>query len=497
MMSERYEDSKYRYKKYMYHTHNSIAYKMPSDACYSPNICRTESKLLPENISTKREVLSRAIDIERNHTQSNIGLRRSRKRSNWKFKWTKSQTKHSPHNWVPTLDSKCLGGRQREILEVIDDKIHHYDGHVIYKGYEWMGYDNIALFYQRFSQKIANNSLVFLKFKEDKRRNLQSEFGDELVNRIESMKNLEWERISDKRFKEMAMESKIDSAAIQAIIRDFDLPEGLSNLVKQSINDLFCHKYGCYILSHSINKSKSIFIFALKTAKEEFVKFSNDQFGSRVLQALAIYDPNFRSSCLLSFRTHWNYLTNSVPSIFLLSICLEFTSKEDDSFQSIGKMLETQCAKFKDQVPKQIKKGLVTYLEHCDMNELNKFLNILNFKRNFIKRMDDKYMVYIFSVFISREFEPALNIIRHYIQTRMIALLSTAHFPYLIDRLLTDKWKDSQTDKGATLQTEISSLILSTIEAISNIEDLLCGSKRIYCERQYMHILSTIYRFLS
>ena len=49
--------------------------------------------------------------------------------------------------------------------------------------------------------------------------------------------------------------------------------------------------------------------------------------------------------------------------------------------------------------------------------------------------MDDKYMVYIFSVFLAREYEEAVNILIENLQNNMVQLFSSRFFKFLLYRI--------------------------------------------------------------
>ena len=232
-------------------------------------------------------------------------------------------------------------------------------------------------------------------------------------------------------------------------------------------------------------KSSDIRSTVCKFANKKIATLANDPYSSRVLQAIVKKDENFRAYCLTKINLCWDTLTNSVPAIFLLSSCLEHTSNKDRGFISIGRTLYKRCTKYNETMPKHLKRTLVSYLEYCDQKELDSFFELLDMKSNLIGRMDDKYMVYILNTFLTRQFEPSVSMLMLAIESNLLDLLATVHFPVITDRLFNNPLTPQKTRK------DFSELIMKMLDNTIRTNSNILNTLSFQIQRKFIHTLYT------
>lgn len=383
--------------------------------------------------STKISILSER-RIEMNHVETNLKfLIRSI------CGGVSSLGKGHPHAFKTTLSRICISQPFENKLSPntllsVEELSNSNNGIDNYHP-EGLGRRALRFVRNTFEKEFINDSLMDKWKSKDLQITDIMSLGGDLSKKIQEIKELRWDRISVEDFKELATKNKLDSAGIQALIKDSTMPNSFHQLVLEGLNDLVYQKYGCYIVSLTLVQSKRVRSALCRLAKVRFVSLVNDPCASRVLQALVRVDSTFCGACLSKISMNWNLLTNSVPAIFLFSACLEMTPNNSAVFKSIGKTLLKKCIQSTDVMPKYLKRVLVSYLEYCEEKELIDFYSLLDFDNNFIKRMGDKYMVYIFSVLLSRLHTQSINTFRHQVTHHIVELLSTVHFSYIIDRL--------------------------------------------------------------
>ena len=133
--------------------------------------------------------------------------------------------------------------------------------------------------------------------------------------------------------------------------------------------------------------------------------------------------------------------------------------------REIGKTLELQMArKRRSRFDKRI---LVSYLQICPDHQLDSFY--LGFEGGLEKILADKYMLYLYNVFLNRDYEPAVsNLVSSTLADpdSMFSLMGMTNFRYLLSR-------NRRSDNP-----RLSSIVCQLINIIGNSVDSIQDSQR-------------------
>ena len=290
----------------------------------------------------------------------------------------------------------------------------------------------------------------------------------ELRNTIEELKRIDWSTLESGYFLELITGCSDQSKAFQSYLETEEMPEPLSVKLSKYLTMLLNHKFGCHLLRIAIVKSSLLFQTLkdyLKTTS--LISVSLNEQSSRVLQVFATLDQDFICRFMICFSKNWEGMSISISAVFILASCLKNT-KDRTQVSKIGDILASKM-NFQKQ-NRFNKRILVNYLEYCDESYLKTFFSILEFENRFIERMDDKYMVYIFSVFLAREHPPAIETIRSVVNHQNFeTLLKTAHFKFFIS---------SQLSLNKSKNLRMSNMIRKTLENLVSGEP---GEERQNC----------------
>ena len=256
---------------------------------------------------------------------------------------------------------------------------------------------------------------------------------EDLSSSLTRMRLTEWRNIGTEKFLIIATKNRIESAALQQYVVESELSQHFVDLVHKCRKALMADKLGCHVLRRAVLKSASLRSSVMATAQHRLLEYSSCEHSSRVLQALARFDEPLRMECLRVFSRHWKFLAAHISAIYLYTVCLELTANSHPIFTEFRKIFVNNLELVIKS--KNSKRVLVSYLEYCGEYDLNLFFGALGFGTFFVKRMDDKYMVYIFSVFLAREYEDAVDILISNLKNNMRQLLATKYFKFLLHRI--------------------------------------------------------------
>ncbi len=219
----------------------------------------------------------------------------------------------------------------------------------------------------------------------------------------------EWRDFGTENFLTLATKSRVESSALQLYVDESELSAHFEDLVYRSRKALMADKLGCHVLRRVVLKSSALRSSVLATARLRLLEYSSCEHSSRVLQVLVRIDEPLRIECLDMLCRQWKFLAAHISAIYLYTVCLELTPNTHWIFTEFRKVFFSNLEFVLKS--KNSKRLLVSYLEYCSEFDLALFCDALGFRTFFVKRMDDKYMVYIFSVFLAREYEEAVNIL--------------------------------------------------------------------------------------
>ena len=254
-----------------------------------------------------------------------------------------------------------------------------------------------------------------------------------------------WEMVDNNEFLKKVKQSKKASIQIQGLIESGEASQKLMDLIKFNTPALIEDPFGCYIVRKASIDFKEIRKVATETVMKDVLRLAGNDHSSRVMQTLATYSKLLRTMCMKELSENWEFVLSRISTIFLLSVCLRYTENTNLEFLKIGITLRNHPSLLFEC--KNNKRVLVSYLEYCQEEEMEVFFKLLSFDKFFVKRMDDKYMVYIFSIFLSRIKEKAKCILMREITTQPSILLDSGNFRYLLFRVFNNnRLKDIRDD---------------------------------------------------
>jgi hypothetical protein len=262
----------------------------------------------------------------------------------------------------------------------------------------------------------------------------------EFMSILQRLTSIDWSGVERSEFVGLVTQDIYFTTAFQTYLQQIELSCQLERQILAVIEELAVDKYGCHILRIVVKKSASILKACASTLLKNFKTNCGHEFMNKVMQAVAAEDEVFRTDCLIHLKKYWNELKLSVSSIYLLAVCLRNTPSWDHHSQAIGNMLLKRSAHLlKD---KNDKRMLARYLEFCDFAEVEKFYLALDFEKEFHRRFDDKYMVYIFRLLLRRGHESSIRLLEEILRLELDTALNSGPFRHLLREIVneSEKW---------------------------------------------------------
>ena len=254
-----------------------------------------------------------------------------------------------------------------------------------------------------------------------------------LAQAISNLRQRDWRSVSKLAFVSLATEQRLTSTALQLYLEQGDSSPGLMQLIEASKAELIKDKLGCHVLRRMVPKSRAFASSLVRFIESSIVDLACNEYSSRVLQALAAAEAPFACRFIRVFLDHWKLLAGHISAVFLFSVCLQLVPKLDAGVAEVGTHLLRISAD--PMNGRNNKRVLVSFLEYCDCRFVAEFYEILAFDTRFIERMDDKYMVYIFSVFLARGYRKVESSLICNCKESFAALLKTSFFRLLVNRI--------------------------------------------------------------
>jgi hypothetical protein len=277
-------------------------------------------------------------------------------------------------------------------------------------------------------------------------------------NLLARLKQVDWSRVSVAEFTDLAIKSEESSTALQVLITESDLNPSLEGLLVDVQGLLATKRLGCHLLSTGIQVSSKLRESLLSVSAHQLVTYSRWASSSKVLQILASMSEDFSKKFILTFCSNWPIMSTNISAIFLLSSCLATVSCSDPGFELVGRYLSIESSKAR--FSRHNKRILVNFLQYCSKSCLDEFYEILGFETRFIERMDDKYMVYIFSVFLARGYQKATVLMTSAFKMMQAGLFNTCFFRLLLVRIFKNPGLENlQSDIRSELTVLLKELL--------------------------------------
>lgn len=119
----------------------------------------------------------------------------------------------------------------------------------------------------------------------------------------------------------MSFESKEASIKVQAYMKTLEDEElnQVASYMCRNINHLSMDKYGNYVVQFLVELHRPSRDFVHNLCLDNFVKFSENEYGSRIMQKMASISPKFCSMALKVFAKNFDRLIKNITGSILLS----------------------------------------------------------------------------------------------------------------------------------------------------------------------------------
>ena len=324
------------------------------------------------------------------------------------------------------------------------------------------------------NHKLVNKKIDIFAFENHPSKteiaNEMQKYEDEVYSSSDSTSYF-WEQLNEAQFVRKIKEDKNASIELQLMMDCGRVGNKVIKIIESTIGILLEDPNGCYIVRKAAIEFDHIRQITISHVEKDILHFSGRDHSSRVVQILVTLDERLRSLCLRVFSQNWSFVLNRISSQYLLSTCLRFSGNKNKDFLSIGIVLRREPLLLFES--KMHKRALVSYLELCQEEEAILFYRIFTLDKFFVKRMDDKYMVYIFSIFLARKLPGALEGFKKEIEGNMPALLETDHFRYLMFRIFNNnRFKDVREGIAEAVHTILEMVDMPT-DSSSNPDGIM------------------------
>lgn len=207
--------------------------------------------------------------------------------------------------------------------------------------------------------------------------------------------------IGDKiRLVQFCCSSKEDSLCFQDFLQDADpkTVDRIGQIFSESLDILVTDKFGNYTVQKLCHRHGGFMDFVSAYLSNDFEALIDNEYASRVMQALVDLSPKFRLFCLRKFKSCLPGILTSISAVFLMSAVIKST-KEFGELAFLRNMLSKNPSLLECRYLKRV---MVSYVDNCPDLELAEIIKALNFRKNLCTFLDDKYSAYIVLMLVQR-----------------------------------------------------------------------------------------------
>lgn len=217
------------------------------------------------------------------------------------------------------------------------------------------------------------------------------------------------ERYSPKQLLNMSFESKEASIKVQAYIRllDEDNLNHVAGYMCRNLNHLIMDKYGNYVVQFLVELHKPSKDFVHNVCIDNFVKFAENEYGSRIMQKMAAISPKFCATALKVFSKYFDRLIKNITGSILLSKLISCAQ----NCQEYRFAIEIMQANKEYLKKAYFNRMLATLVNVCPPQLLAEIVYII---RNHIwVLMNDKFGNYVLQIVVEREDREGTKLIKN------------------------------------------------------------------------------------
>jgi hypothetical protein len=207
---------------------------------------------------------------------------------------------------------------------------------------------------------------------------------------------------------EMTVQSKESSMIVQSYLKSQSKSKlnAAAGYLMKHLEQIILNKFGNYVIQFLVEIHKPSLEYTAKLTLFNFVKYAENEYGSRIMQKLSTLSPHFCYNALRLFWKYFDHLIKNITGSILLSKLISAAPCEDDFGFVLG-ILETN----KDYLRKAyFNRMLSTLVSCCSEHMLDQV--VAQIKNHIWVLMNDKFGNYVLQIIVERGHEFATSMIK-------------------------------------------------------------------------------------
>ena len=207
---------------------------------------------------------------------------------------------------------------------------------------------------------------------------------------------------------DMTVQSKESSMVVQSYLKCQSKAKlnAAAGFLMQHLDEIVLNKFGNYVIQYLVEIHKPSLEYTAKLTLFNFVKYAENEYGSRIMQKLSTLSPHFCYNALRLFWKYFDHLIKNITGSILLSKLISAAPCEDDFGFVLG-ILETN----KDYLRKAyFNRMLSTLVSCCSEHMLDQV--VAQIKNHIWVLMNDKFGNYVLQIIVERGHVFATSLIK-------------------------------------------------------------------------------------
>ena len=232
----------------------------------------------------------------------------------------------------------------------------------------------------------------------------------------------------------------------------------IGKLAEQKIWSLIVDRYANYAIQKIAFLNKEFQQILVHICTKHFIKLAESEFASRVMQSLAEHSDEFRHFCHDQFKNRPKCLQSHISAVFLAASAIR-SSKNQAEFIFYRQMLERKPRLLGCKYYKRI---IVSYIEKCDNEELERMYRNLCIRGQVTKLLEDKYYAYIILMLVERDSPSMLSELKKEFSSNFAKTFKARFSGFLLTKMV-------ERDNRKTLSFTHQLLISADVGAVHEL----------------------------
>ncbi len=207
---------------------------------------------------------------------------------------------------------------------------------------------------------------------------------------------------------EMTVQSKDSSMVVQSYLKNQSKSKlnAAAGYLMKHLDAIILNKFGNYVIQFLVEIHKPSLEYTAKLTLYNFVKYAENEYGSRIMQKLSTLSPHFCYNALRLFWKYFDHLIKNITGSILLSKLISAAPCEED-FGFVLSILDTN----KDYLRKAyFNRMLSTLVSCCSEHMLDQV--VAQIKNHIWVLMNDKFGNYVLQIIVERGHVYATSMIK-------------------------------------------------------------------------------------